>query len=125
MKRYLTILLALAFGFTAYSVPAQTTVVSAKPEAYVFDKFRMTNAKAIAARVEWFYQTLNKERSQGYIINYGTNREILNAEKLIAAIPRKGCDFDCGRLTLVRGENSKKALTVLWVLPEGANAPSP
>jgi hypothetical protein len=92
-------------------------------EAYVFDELGIVGRSNFKHRIDNFYQKLNKGLSQGYIVNYGSPKEIALAEKAILSVRRIGCDIDCWRLTLVNGGNGRKRLTVLWIVPEGAENP--
>ena len=61
---------------------------------------------------------------QGYIINYGTDKEITKRENQI----RESIDFrkyDSYRLTFVRGGNNGKLKTVFWIVPAGTEPPTP
>jgi len=59
---------------------------------------------------------------QLYIINYGTDKQIEQREKLIIdLLPSRG--YDCNRKTLVRG-GSGSLRTVIWKIPPGADYPA-
>ena len=70
-------------------------------------------------------QLNNNPTAQGYIINYGTEKQIAAREKQI----RNAITFlrlDASRVTLVRGgESGGDVRTVLWVVPAGATPPTP
>ncbi len=72
----------------------------------------------------FFVELSNNPAAQGYIINYGTDREIAKREKQI----RNSITFrryDASRITLVRGGNREVIKTDLWLVPPGAESPTP
>ena len=80
----------------------------------------------IKARVDAFYIELNNNPSaSGYIINYGTDKEIARREAQI----RKAIAFrkyDSSRITMVRGGNTGVgAVSKFWLVPAGAENPAP
>ena len=92
------------------------------------DEFgKITNGE-VKARMDAVYVKLGDEpNSQGYIINYGTDKEIAAREKQIqrAIAFRK---FDASRVTIVRGGanmNGTGILTKIYIVPPGANNPEP
>jgi hypothetical protein len=97
------------------------------PTWELIDEFGKLSNDDIRSRLDAFFQVLsNNPDSQGYIINYGTDREIAARERLItnhAAF--RG--FDRNRLTLVRGGASPdgEPRTKLYRVPPGADNPTP
>lgn len=80
----------------------------------------------IKARVDNFYIQLNNDpNSTGYIITYGTTREIQRREKLIRdAI--KFRKYDPSRVVFVQGGNTGEGtVTRFWLVPAGARPPAP
>jgi len=106
-------------------VPKRSQPPRLEPEAYILDEFGVIGGMELERRISNFYQELNRSGSQGYIINYGSSRDIAVAEKGITKVRRGGCDFDCSRITLVRGGTIRKRSTVVWIVPEGAESPKP
>ena len=80
----------------------------------------------VKAFVDAFYIQLNNDPSaSGYIINYGTDKEIARRENQI----RKAIAFrkyDITRITFVRGGNTGEGIiTRYWFVPAGATPPTP
>ena len=107
---------------------SETGIVAEKPKARLIDEFGKLPDDEVKARIESLYRELaNNPGSQGYIINYGTDREIANRERQI----RKAIDFlrlDASRVTLVRGganPNGTGVWTKVWIVPPGADNPTP
>jgi len=57
---------------------------------------------------------------QGYIVNYGTDREIAQREKQIQRNYFR-CDLDCPKVTIIRGGNDGKPRTIIWLAPPGSD----
>lgn len=113
---------------TCTRTDSETGSVTRIPEARLFDEFGKLPDDEVKARIQNLYVELgNNPNSQGYIINYGTDREITNRERQI----RKAIDFlklDASRVTLVRGganPNGAGVWTKVWIVPPGANNPQP
>ena len=71
----------------------------------------------------YFSQLQNNPSAQGYIINYGPDREVAKREKLIRDhIAFRG--QDASRFTFVRGEGTE-IRTRLVLVPSGATPPTP
>lgn len=92
------------------------------------DEFgRLPNVEVKARMAEVYVKLGDEPNSQGYIINYGTDREIAAREKQIqrAIASRK---FDASRVTIVKGglnPNGEGVLTKIYIVPPGANNPEP
>jgi hypothetical protein len=100
--------------------------VAPNPQAELVDQFGALPNDDIRGRLDAFFQVLsNNPNDQGYIINYGTDREVAAREKLITnhITFRK---FDRARITLVRGgDKGTGAETKLYRIPPGATNPNP
>jgi hypothetical protein len=106
----------------------ETGSVQAKPEPRLFDEFGPLSNDDVKARIQNLYVELgNNPGAQGYIINYGTDREVARREKQI----RDAITFlnlDASRVTLVNGganPNGKGVYTKVWIVPPGADNPQP
>jgi hypothetical protein len=100
--------------------------VAPAPEAVLVDEFGKIPNDEIRGRLDTFFQELsNNPNNQGYIINYGTDREITAREKLITNhITFR--NFDRSRITLVRGgDRGNGPETKLYRIPPGAVNPNP
>jgi hypothetical protein len=106
---------------------SETGSVAVNPKPRLFDEFGKLPDDEVKARIQNLYVELgNNPNSQGYIINYGTDKEITNRERQI----RKAIDFlklDPSRVTLVRGGASPNGgvYTKVWIVPPGAANPTP
>lgn len=108
------------------STASETGSVTTKPEASLVDEYGKLQADDVRARLDAFFLELqNNPTNQGYIINYGTDREITAAERLInnhITFRR----FDRSRITLVRGgDTGEGPRTKLYRVPPGADNPNP
>jgi hypothetical protein len=95
----------------------------------LIDQFGPLPNDEVRARIDAFFVALgNEPNAQGYIINYGTDREITRREALIRnhIAFRK---YDASRITFVRGganPNGEPGVwTRLWLVPPGATPPTP
>ena len=99
----------------------------ATPEGPVLiDEFGALPNDDIRGRLDQFFAELsNNPTNQGYIINYGTDREIAARERLITNhIAFR--NFDRSRITLVRGgDTGDGPRTKLYRIPPGAENPAP
>ncbi len=115
------ILFLLLFVMSSIAV-AQT---EEKPKAVKYSEFETATNGYVKMIMDGFYVELgNNPSAQGYIINYGTEKEIAVREKQFqnAITFRK---FDGARITLVRGGFWKTSKSELWVVPSGAENPQP
>lgn len=96
-----------------------------KPKARLIDEFKQAPSGYVKMIMDTFYIELaNDPSAQGYIINYGTDREVTVREGQIrnAIAFRK---FDASRITMVRGGFFPTVKTELWIVPPGAESPLP
>jgi len=105
---------------------SETAGIAATIEANQVDEFGPLANDDVKARVQNFYVELNNNPSaQGYIINYGTARQIAAREKQIRDAIRF-LRLDASRITMVRGgETGGDVRTVFYVVPAGATPPTP
>jgi hypothetical protein len=107
----------------------ETAPVAPPKTSYKVDEFGPLKDDDVKARIQNFYLTqLNPDpTAQGYIINYGTDKEVAAREKQIRnAIAF--LKFDASRVTMVRGGANTRGSgvwTTLWVVPAGAPTPTP
>ncbi len=103
------------------------TGIIATPETFTErDRFGPLPNDEVRARVENFYIELNNTPSAtGYIIIYGTEREITRREKQIRDSIRFR-NLDPNRVTIVRGGDKGTGVeTVFYIVPSGVTPPTP
>jgi hypothetical protein len=108
------------------STASESGPVQPVPEPVLVDQFGALPNDDIRGRLDNFFQELsNNPNNQGYIINYGTDREITARERLITNhITFR--NFDRSRITLVRGgDKGTGPETRLYRIPPGATNPNP
>jgi hypothetical protein len=106
---------------------SETAPVAPAPSSELVDEFGKLPNDDIRSRLDAFFQVLsNNPDNQGYIINYGTDREITARERLITNHINFR-NFDRSRITLVRGGASPdgEPRTKLYRIPPGAENPAP
>jgi hypothetical protein len=104
----------------------ETAGVSPKPIPVEVDTFGKLSNDEVKARVQNFYtQLANDPTAQGYIIIYGTPREIAARRKQITnAITF--LKLDPSRVTIVEGgDKGTGPETHFWMVPPGATPPAP
>jgi len=110
------------------NIAEDTGAVIPKIHLELFDEYGKIPAGEFKARLGNLYTELgNNPNFQGYLINYGTDKEIAAREKQI----RKAIDFlkyDSSRVTIVNGganPNGAGVWTKVWIVPPGADNPQP
>ena len=94
-------------------------------QARKMDEIQKATNGYVKMKMDNFYLELsNDPNATGYIINYGTAREIARREKQIrvSITFRK---YDIQRITFVRGGYRQIIKTDLWIVPPGAQPPTP
>jgi hypothetical protein len=101
-------------------------IITTPPTFREIDRFGVLPNDEVRARVENFYIELNNDPSAtGYIIIYGTEREITRRETQIRNSIRFR-NLDPNRVTIVRGGNRGAGVeTVFYVVPSGVTPPTP
>ncbi len=96
-----------------------------KQEAYKFFEFEKTNDSLLKEKFMELQGKLSEPpNAQGYIINYGTARQIAKREKRLINLT-VFCKLDASRITFVRGGEKEKSKTEFWIVPAGAELPKP
>lgn len=106
---------------------SETGSISDVPKAVQVDEFGPLANDDVKARIENFYLTQlnNNPTAQGYIITYGTAKDIAKREKVIRAAITF-LKLDPSRVTLTSSvTEGSDVRTVLWIVPAGATAPTP
>lgn len=126
-----TITATVTIGGLDPNCECQTTAsdsgpVDTVPTAVLIDEFGPLANDDVRARLDAFFLELqNNPTNNGYIINYGTARDIAARERLITNhIDFRG--FDRSRITMIRGGDlGTGASTKLYRIPPGAANPNP
>lgn len=105
---------------------SETAGVGGFPEPEAVDEFGTAVDDDVKARVDNFYIRLNNDpNAQGYIINYGTPKEVARREAQI----KKAINFrkyDMSRVTMVNGGDQGTGVnTKFYIVPPGAETPQP
>ena len=105
---------------------SETGSVAPKPEREKYDEFGKLPNDEVKARIQNMYVELgNNPNAQGYVINYGTEKEIAARERQIQEAIRF-LKLDGNRLTMIRGgANSFGTRSIIWIIPPGAKPPTP
>ena len=94
------------------------------PQATNYDEFENATNGDVKARMDAYFVELNNNPSaQGYIFNFGTDREIAKREKQIEQSMRFR-NYDRSRITFVRGGFRGIVQTQFWIIPPGAEIPA-
>lgn len=94
-----------------------------KTEAVKLYEFERATNGYVKMKMDNFYVELNNNPSaQGFIINYGTDREIAVREKQIR-VSISWRKYDASRITFVRAGFRDVIKTELWIVPPGAEHP--
>ena len=102
------------------SEASESAPVTDTPEAILVDEFGKLSNDEIRGQLDIFFTTLsNNPTDRGYVINYGTSREIAARERLIQNHIRFR-NFDASRITMISGGTSPDGIvrTKLYRVPE-------
>ncbi len=105
---------------------SETAPVGTNPQPYLVDEFGALPNDDVRGRLDSFFAEMaNNPNNQGYIINYGSDREIAARERLITNHMNLRRE-DRTRYTLVRGGDTGEGVkTKLYRIPPGAENPAP
>lgn len=110
------------------NVASETGSIAPRREWHNFDEFGKLSNDDVKARIQNLYIELgNDPNAQGYIIIYGTEKEIAARERQIQEAIRF-LSLDSKRLTIIRrGANPRGTgvWSVVWIVPPGAEFPIP
>jgi hypothetical protein len=113
-------------GCNCQTSASETAAVSTPPGSSMVDEFGPQKADEIKARVDNFFIQLNNDpNAKGYIVNYGTAKQIAarRADILKAISFRK---YDANRVVFVDGGDTGSGVnTRFWLVPAGATPPTP
>jgi hypothetical protein len=107
----------------ATSIPKSVQPIPNPTTLLAFDTVYKTNQGKLQKAVEKFHAELTKlSKYHGYIINYGTNKEIARREKIIRTVmtSRK---IDSSRITVVRVEMTDESKSVFYMVPSSVEPP--
>lgn len=123
MFRVLFLILILT-SFVSLAQAQESSIPTGDSGAYIFAELEKANNTEVKKRVEEFYKELkNQTNFQGYIINYGTGKEVARREKQFRSLMNFR-DYDAPKITFVRGGNNKLK-SVFWIVPASAESSKP
>ena len=126
LKVLFLILAVMSSAVFAQTAKERESPAGKTPEAYKFFEAGKIGNSLLKEKFQSFYAELKKNHAAiGYIINYGTDKEISRREKQIRSAINSREDYDAPRLILINGGNSDKPETVFWIVPPGAEPPTP
>ncbi|QQS41713.1 MAG: hypothetical protein IPM63_01845 [Acidobacteriota bacterium] len=102
---------------------SETGVIIGVPEPDLVDEFGPIPNNDVKARLDIFANRLaNEPTSSGYIVNYGSARDVTRREQLIRTYLVSDKGIDPSRLVFVNGGVESAIRTRLWIVPAGADA---
>src|SRR5215212_2905970 len=124
MFRVLILILILT-GSTVLAQTEDKTPVDRQPEPIKLYDFGKATDGYVKMLFTDFETKLNADpTAQGYIINYGTDRELrIRERQILKAI--SFCRIDPARITIMSGGNIGKQRTTVWLVPAGTESPTP
>lgn len=110
-------------------VPEKADSPKATPDeefkAEKFAEIGVISDEELKLKMDEFDKETNKNPSDtGYIITYGTEKEIAKREKLIRDSIRSR-RYDSTRIVLMSHNDGENLRTVFWLVPAGAEPPTP
>lgn len=91
------------------------------PKSILFDDFGDATNGDIKARLDSFFiELLQDANATGYIVSYGTPRNLARRESIIRDFI-KHRNFQSSRIVFVNGGTEKEIRTRLWIVPAGAD----
>lgn len=102
---------------------SETGVIAGEPDPELVDEFGPIPNNDVKARLDIFANRLaNEPTSSGYIVNYGSARDVTRRERLIRDYLVNDKGIDPSRLVFVNGGVESAIRTRLWIVPAGADA---
>lgn len=117
-------LILVVMSLAIFAQENNNSSIDKKVPAKIFDEFGKVTTGLIRSRMDSFLVELQKNpSSQGYIINYGTKKDIAARERLLRnhVAFRK---FDSVRIVFVNGGFRGEIKTEFWIVPYGAEIPN-
>ena len=124
MWRVLFLILVVTSSVT-FAQTEKKLIQEGETKSFKFEQFGKVSVGRIKTYMEMFFKELkNNTTAQGYIINYGSDKGVMKREKILRnhIVFRR---FDTPRITFVRGGEESIVITELWIVPEGAEPPTP
>lgn len=118
-------LILIVMSSIGFAQTEENTEMPQAPQAVKVVEFGKVTNGYIKMQLDYFFTELsNNPSAQGYIINFGTKREIARVEKVIR-YQVKVRNFDLTRITFVSGGAAENSQTQFWLVPVGAENPAP
>jgi hypothetical protein len=101
---------------------SEASIICKCPQPIFIDEFGDIQSCDMKARLDTFLVELqNNPGSQGYIINYGTSKNVAKRERFIRD-QLKFREYPLSNIVFVNGGKEEKIRTRLWQVPPGADA---
>ncbi|NNE99960.1 MAG: hypothetical protein HKN25_13145, partial [Pyrinomonadaceae bacterium] len=98
-------------------------LVQGVPKPEFKDEFANIPNNDVKARLDNYAADLQSNpNATGYIVNYGTARQVARREKLIRDYLVQDRGIDPSRFVFVKGGAESQIRTRLWIVPAGADA---
>ena len=105
---------------------AQDTRTTNKPVAIKVVEFGRVSDKKVRQAVELYWKEQTRLQLAGYIMTYGSDKDVERREKKISEAGFElSRHFGLPATIFVRGGRERDLKTVMWLIPEGAERPSP
>lgn len=126
MKAFRAIFLILvAMISTTFAQTEEKGEMPDAPQAVKIVEFGKVPNGYIKMQLDNFFVELNNNPSaQGYIFNFGAAREIARVERVIRN-QMKVRNFNPEQVAFISGGAAKKLQTQFWLVPAGAETPTP
>jgi hypothetical protein len=106
-------------------IVAGITFAQSEPKAIKFAEFGPISQRGVKAKMDSFFDEIRKgPLAQGYIITYGSPKAVSARRKQITNSIMMSMPEDL-RLTFIDGGFEKAVRTVIWIVPAGAEPPTP
>ncbi len=110
-------LILIVMSSVAFAQPQE------KKEAYKFFEYEEISNELLKEKIQSFCDEVDKTSLIGWIINYGTPKEIASREKQIQNTRICTKEFPSPRIMFLRIEEKNKSKTEFWIVPPGEEPP--
>ena len=96
-----------------------------KPQAYKIFEYEKISNNLFSKKIKSFCNEVDKTSWVGWILNFGTPKEIAARERQILDTRLCTKEFPSPRIIFVKIDNKNKSQTELWIVPPGEKPPTP